>query len=67
MKARPCNEVMIASNLSELRGRLSRLQELLELNHAVVNPTDRERERYTRVLEAQAMLRAADALTVVRL
>jgi hypothetical protein len=67
MKARPTTEVMIASNLSDLHGRLNRLMELLSLNHAVVEPTERERERFTRVLEAMAMVRAANALTMVRI
>lgn len=67
MKSRPYSEVMVASNLSSLRGQLAKLQQMLELNHAVVEPTHRERERYTRVLEAQAILRAADALTRVTL
>ncbi len=65
MKTRPCTEVMIASNLSDLHGRLSRLMELLSLNHAIVEPTHREKERFTRVLEAMAMVRAANALTKV--
>jgi hypothetical protein len=65
MKPRPTTEVMIASNISDLCGRLSRLQEMLELNHVVVEPTHRERERYTRVLEAWGALRAANALTKV--
>lgn len=66
-KARPCSEVMFASALSDVRGRLAKIQQMIELNNAVANPTPRERERFTRLLEAMGALRAAAELTVVTL
>jgi hypothetical protein len=64
---RPHSEVMIASNLSDIRGRLTILLQMLDLNAAVGRPTAREKERSDRVLEALFALRGANALTKVSL